>query len=396
MKPEKTKFEFTEASIARLKFAPKGKRYRVWDAGTKNLALRIGEKSKVYYLMKNLNGRITESKLGDAAHMSVKDAREAIIENMPDVNKGINPTDKKRKIRKDVTIKEFFDKTYFPRHCELFTKPLSQRNNLTLMRIQFAPLYNKKMLSLTSADIEIWHKTIGRKSKYRANRALALMRHMYNKAIRWVEGIENNPTKGIEMFPEESRDRFLRPEELPRLYNALDKPENDVIRNYVLLSLYCGQRRGNMLAISWDDVDFDHKVIYIADTKNNEPQTVPLADQAIELLEEMRAKAKSKWLFPSNRNTGCHFVDLRGSWNKLLNDARIENFRLHDLRRTFGSYQAQRDGANPMAIQRALGDKSRAAADVYMRMGLDPVRRSIQGAVDDMVAFAKSVKKDKE
>ncbi len=44
-----------------------------------------------------------------------------------------------------------------------------------------------------------------------------------------------------------------------------------------------------MLAISWDDVDFDHKVIYIADTKNNEPQTVPLADQAIELLEEMRA-----------------------------------------------------------------------------------------------------------
>jgi len=52
-KPTKTKFNFTEAAISALPHAEKGKRYMVRDAATKNLALRVGENSKVYYLIKN-------------------------------------------------------------------------------------------------------------------------------------------------------------------------------------------------------------------------------------------------------------------------------------------------------------------------------------------------------
>ncbi len=88
-------------------------------------------------------------------------------------------------------------------------------------------------------------------------------------------------------------------------------------------------------------------------------------------------------------------TDPRLPWRELLKRAHITDFHIHDLRRTFGSYQAQL-GANETIIQKALGDKSRAAAAVYMRLGLDPVRDSIQRMADEITALAKPAQKDKK
>ena len=306
---------------------------------------------------------------------------------MDEVRKGKNPNDEKCKIRQDMTIKTFFDDVYVPQHCELSLKPLSRLKNQMLFKNQLAPLHNRKMLDITKPDIERLHKAIGAQSIYAANRALALIKHMYSRAIAWGFP-EGNPAKGVAMFREQSRRRFLLPDEIPRFYAALQAPEtHENFRNYVILSLYCGQRRGNMLSLRWADVDFTYGVIYIADTKNNEPQSVPLPSQAIDLLRDMKAKSKSEWLFPSRLKPKSHLFDPREPWNDLLRRAGIEDFRIHDLRRTFGSMQAQL-GANETIIQKALGDKSRAAAAVYMRVGLDPVRDSIQRMADEVERLA--------
>ncbi|MBN1281640.1 MAG: site-specific integrase [Alphaproteobacteria bacterium] len=389
------KFEFTESRIAKLSFAPRGKRYTVRDASTKNLALRIGETGKIYYLIKNIAGRVMFVRLGDTDHMNLKDARRALSENMPVVDKGKNPNDEKRKIRADMTLKEFFEKVYTPRHSKLSTKPLSQKTNETLFRIQLAQFHNKKMLNITHTDIEIWHKTMGKKSIYRANRALALIRHMYNRALAWGLPDGVNPARGIEMFREKSRRRFLLPDEVPRFFNALESEENELFKNYIYLCLWCGQRRGNMATIKWSDVDFDRRVIYIADTKNNDPQTIVLADQPFALLCKMKAGATSDWVFPSPVKSETHIVDMRTSWRNFLQRAGIEDFRMHDLRRTYGSWLTRR-ATNETIIQQALGDKSKAAAAVYMQVEVDPVRASIQAAIDDMAALVKPKKKGKK
>jgi integrase len=386
----KKKFGFTDARIADLPLAGKNGRYMVRDTGTKNLALRVGENSKIYYLVKKTNGQVRFVSLGDASNTSLKKAKELLIANMNDVRNGINPNDKKRKIRNDLTLKAFFNDVYFPRHCELSNKPRTRIKNQNLMRLQLASLHNKKMMDITRADIENLHKTLGRGSIYAANRMLALIKHMYSRAIVWggYEGI--NPALGVKMFAEKQRRRFLLPDEIPRFYKALNSPETpENFRNYILLSLYCGQRRENMLALRWSDVDLTYGVIYLADTKNNEPQNVPLPTQAIDLLKEMRKTAKSEWLFPSSRKIKLHLQDPRQPWHALLKRAGIEDLHIHDIRRTFGSYQAQL-GANETIIQKALGDKSRAAASVYMQMGLDPVRNSIQKAMDAITALAKN------
>ncbi|MDR2933788.1 MAG: site-specific integrase [Rickettsiales bacterium] len=385
-KKEKSKFNFTEANITALSFADKGRRYIVRDAATKNLILRIGEQSKVYYLMKNIGGRVLYVRLGDASEISLKKAKDLFSVNMNKIADGKNPNDEKQKIRQDMTIKEFFNDIYFPRHCLLSTKPASQRKNQNLFRNQLLPLHNKKMLAIKRIDIELLHKILGKESIYSANRMVALVKHMYSRAIIWGFPGEN-PARGIQMFREKSRSRFLLPDEIPRFYSALENEPNPNFRNYILLSLYCGQRRENMLSLRWIDVNLQHGVIYIADTKNNEPQVVPLPEQAIELLQEMKKMVNSEWLFPSSRKQKLHLQDPRAPWKALLARACIENFRIHDLRRTFGSYQAQL-GANETIIQKALGDKSRAAASVYMRLGLDPVRASIQKAVDEITMLA--------
>ena len=388
-KVSKDKKTFTEAYIASLPLAAKGKRYSVVDAGAKNLVLRVGETSRVYYLRKNTNGRLLFIRLGDADSMSVKDARKAMIEAMEQIRTGKNPNDEKRKVRKDLTLKEFFNKEYWPKHCKLSNKPATQLKNEILFRVQLAPFHNKKMMDITRPDIENLHKTLGRKSIYSANRMLALIKHMYSRAIVWggYEGM--NPAHGTKMFREKSRKRYLMSDEVYRFFQALDSPETDeTFRNYIKLLLFVGQRRSNMSAVRWKDVDFTRRVIYIADTKNNESQEASLAIEAIELLQEMKAKATSEWLFPSNRQPGKHLVDSRGSWKSLLKRAGLEDFRMHDLRRTYGSKLAQQK-TNESITQRALGDKSRAAAAVYMRTEMEQVHEAVQGAVTEIMALAK-------
>ena len=78
--------------------------------------------------------------------------------------------------------------------------------------------------------------------------------------------------------------------------------------------------------------------------------------------------------------------DLHRPWYALLKRSGIENLRVHDLRRTFGSYQAI-TGASLYIIGKSLGDKTTAATKVYSRLTLDPIRDSIQRGADRMLEF---------
>ena len=79
-------------------------------------------------------------------------------------------------------------------------------------------------------------------------------------------------------------------------------------------------------------------------------------------------------------------ADLHRPWYALLKRAGIEDFRIHDLRRTFGSYQAI-TGASLHIIGKSLGDKTSAATNVYSRLTIAAIRDSIQRGADKMLEF---------
>jgi integrase len=333
-------------------------------------------------------GKPQRTKIGRVGEIKLIDARAKARELRALADKGTNPSQERNETLRDMTLKQFFNTQYFPRHVLIHTRPKTHAKNETMFRNNLAVFHNRKMMSISRMDVEKLHVELKDKiSLYTANRSIGLLKHMYNKAIEWgYPAHSGNPVVGIKMFKEKSRDRFLHPDEVKRLFAALAEEPNEMFKNYVLLSLYIGQRRQNMLSMRWSDVDLQLGCVFFADTKNGEAQRIPLITQAVEILTEMRKSAKSNWVFPSDDSKSGHIEDFHRPWYALLERAEIENFRFHDLRRTYGSYQAIM-GAGDFILGKALGDKTLAAVRVYARLTMDPIRDSIQRGADKMLEF---------
>jgi integrase len=94
------------------------------------------------------------------------------------------------------------------------------------------------------------------------------------------------------------------------------------------------------------------------------------------------------YVFPGGKkNQAGHLVSPKTAWERLCKRAGFDNLRMHDLRRTLGSYQAA-GGASLTVIGKSLGHRSTASTAVYARLNLDPVRDSVNTAVAAMLAAA--------
>lgn len=111
---------------------------------------------------------------------------------------------------------------------------------------------NRRLSHISMADVKGLHAKIGKNSgHYQANRVLALLKVMFNKAIDWGMFELSNPAQRIKQYKEVSRDRFLQPDELQSFFEAVADEENETIRDYILISLLTGARRSNVLAMQW-------------------------------------------------------------------------------------------------------------------------------------------------
>ena len=182
-----------------------------------------------------------------------------------------------------------------------------------------------------------------------------------------------------------SRDRFLQADELTPFFKALSESTNEIMRDFFLLALLTGARRANVSGMRWVDVDLEAGVWRIAKTKNGTPQAVTLSPEAVAVLES-RKESGGEFVFPGSGKTG-HIVEPKKAWVTLLNAAGIENLRIHDLRRTLGSWQA-RTGASLPIIGKSLNHKTHQATAIYARLDLDPVRRSVNTATTAMMQAA--------
>ena len=381
---------FTEKTLAELPIPTDKRPMTYYDNGQPGLCIIVTYGgTKTYYFYTKFLGVPKRVKIGRVGVTKLVEARMKARELRTIADHGTDPGQEGNEILRDMTLKLFFDTQYYPRHVLVYTRPKSQVKVESMFRNYLPELHNRKMISITRADLERIHLELSNRiSVYTANRTLALVKHMYNKAIEWgYPSHHGNPAVGIKMFKEQSRARFLQPDEITRFFAALVEEPNDMFRNYVLLSLYIGQRRQNMLSMRWSNVDLTLGFVFFPDSKNGEPQRIPLIAQAVEILKDMRTHATDDWVFSSRAGSESgHVEDFHRPWYALLKRANIEDLRFHDLRRTFASYQAM-NGCGDSILGKALGDKTMAAVRVYARLMLDPIRDSIQRAADKMLEF---------
>lgn len=373
---------FKKTVLDNVSPADKGKRDYYYDNEQDGLMLQVTDKgSKTYYVYKRMNGKPERLKLGTYTEITITEARRHAKEAIGAIARGENPHRDRKAIRNEMTFGELFKKfinEYAKQHKRTWKEDVRTYERYIIN------WESKPISSLTRDDVARTHTKIGKENgMYAANRLLALVRAVYNKAIEW-EWQGQNPATHIKPFKEKSRDRFLQPEEIRRFFQALDYEPNTLVKDFIKTCLFTGARKSNVLSMKWEDISLKQATWYIKETKNGETQAVPLTEEVIETLKERQKHKSSIWVFPSKQDEKKHLTDPKKTWANILDRAEIQNLRIHDLRRTMGSYQAIL-GANSFTIGRSLGHKSSKATEIYARMNLDPVRASMGQAVKTMM-----------
>jgi integrase len=389
------KINFTEKAIAALPIPSLEDRQQTYhDTGTTDglmLIITYGG-TKTYYFYMLFQGRPTRVKIGRVGDIKLADARNRAHTLREDATKGIDPSAKRKEDLNDITLKQFYKTIYRPEYSVIHKKAGSIANDDSIFNHRLKDFQNKRLLSITQDDVERLHNNTKKElSPYTANRVLSLIKHIYVIAIKqgYVRR-DANPAEFLKKFPEQSRDRFLQPDEIKQLWTALATEPNEVFKAYILISLFTAIRRSNVLSMRWSDVDLLNDLIYIPESKNGEPQQVPITEEIKSILEDMKSRAKSEWVLPSNKANSGHLEDPKRPWQDLLARADIKNLRLHDLRRTRASYQAI-TGSSLHVIGASLGHKSMSATQVYARLSADPIRESIQKANSKMMEFVEKL-----
>jgi integrase len=136
----------------------------------------------------------------------------------------------------------------------------------------------------------------------------------------------------------------LTPEQLALLLKVLNEAIDQAAANIMRLALYTGMRRGELLGLSWDAVDFERGFIAIRDpTKGGTDQTIPLNAAARAILENHPRIPGSNFVFPGKRK-GKHATEMRKSISRIALAAGLpEGFRpMHGLRHIFASMLGRR------------------------------------------------------
>jgi integrase len=164
---------------------------------------------------------------------------------------------------------------------------------------------------------------------------------------------------------ENHRLRFLSQEEISRLLGACHAR----IYPAVVCAIMTGMRRGEILRLSWKDVDLEHKILYVLESKSGKPREMPIAGKLHEVLATLGPKQGLVFDIP--------VITLRRYFDAALKKAGIQEFRFHDLRHTFASHYIMRTNDLP-ALQALLGHHSPVMTQRYAHLS----RTHLKGGIE--------------
>ncbi|MBU2572157.1 MAG: tyrosine-type recombinase/integrase [Gammaproteobacteria bacterium] len=383
---------FSKGRIEAIPLPSEGQRFEFHDTQAKGLLLRVssaGTKTFCFYRWIKGASKPERITLGRFPAMTVEQARSKAAQLNAAVENGENPNEPLKLQKAEPTLLELFDD--FIEHKRnkkgQHLSPKTVQEYRKSFTCYLEPWSKRKLSKIASAEMSALHKKLGKDRPTTANRTMALVSSLYNFGILERSYKVTNPAEKIKKYPENERDRFLYPDELPRFFDALAKEENPDMRDYFLVALLTGVRKSNVLAMRWDEIHLERGEWRII-TKGNSAQTVTLSPEVIDILANRKLRAQSEWVFPGTGKTG-HLVEPKKAWQRLLERAGLSDLRIHDLRRTLGSWQAK-TGASLLTIGKSLNHKSTQSTAIYARLDLDPVRESVNRATAAMLNAAKN------
>jgi integrase len=380
------KINLTKVTLEALPLPAPGKRDYHHDLRVRGLSLCITSKGlRTWYVYRWVKGKPQRVRIGEYPGISIEQARKRAEEINALIASGQDPNDAVRARKGEMTFGDLFAwylETYAKEHN------LSWRRDEKRFENHLAELAKVPLSEITKEMVAKIHSTVAKTSKgnnvksgvYGANRVLALISGVFNIGIKFGKFAGPNPAKGLPPFREQSRERRLEPSEIPSFLAALEAEPSELMRDFVFISLFTGARRANVLAMRWDEIDFTRRTWRIPMTKNGTAQVLPLGPEEVEILVRRKQDSDSPWVFPASRSASGHFTKPDAGWKRILARAGIKELRIHDLRRSLGSWMVDTGASLPL-IGKTLNHQSHQTTLIYARLSLDPVREAKARAI---------------
>ena len=393
----------------------------VWDSELAGFALKITPKGRRVWVLqyRNADGRSRRITLGSASAVTPDKARKLAGAELTRIAGGADPVEERRERKAPgmLTVSELADR-YLIEHARIHKKPSSAAEDERMIEAYVKPKLGRLRVDrVTKADIRelqqsVWEgkrKTKGKKEEashapYQSNRVWALCSRIFNFAEELGLRAEfSNPCRKVARYPERSRVRYLTPAELRRLGEALAAAEalstseakedreqaiSPTAAAAIRLLLLTGCRLREILTLRWDQVDLDHQVLRLSESKTG-PKVVPLAAPARLVLEQLPKLEGNPYVLPG-QHKGEPLTTLRPGWERVVARAELGDLRAHDLRHAFASVAAVA-GESLLTIGAILGHSESDTTRKYAHLTADPVLAAAErtaGAIASSLGLA--------
>ncbi len=324
-------------------------------------------------------------RLSNAASVPVAEARIAAKQYLADVVKGNDPQEVKHR-PKDHTLKSFL---------AVYKKdaPRAKAAKANIVRVEhsFADLLDTPISDIRPMWVQSWQRQ--RQDAGAAvgtvNREVTALRSVLSFALD-AGFLESHPLRRVKQLKVDTatRPRYLKPKELERFHKALDKREEDkrterdqfnewrakrhlstfsdlralsftdYLKPMTLLALNTGLRRGELFNLTWEDCELEGVAPTLTvkgeGAKSGKTRHIPLNRSALDTLTKWKSQGEGTGLVFVSPKTGGRFDNISTSWEKLIKDAKLPDFRFHDCRHHFASMLVQ-GGVDLNTVRELLG-----------------------------------------
>jgi integrase len=326
----------------------------------------IYKKGNIYWMIKQYMGKKVERSL-DTSNKRVAEARHAKI-----VSEIIDGSYFKNEKAKTITFKEMTEK-YTAKYRRL-------RDETSLKKL--VPAFGHLMLVDVTTELvsDYRDKRLKIVKPATVYQELALMRRMFNVARREWKWTKDNPVADLSFSVgnKNARDRWLTIEEEQKV---ISKATNPVwLRPLLLTALHTGMRRGEILNLKRQDIDFSRRILTVHKSKNGEKRSIPLSQTLYNTLNDIKVINISGRVFPMSVRS------LRAAFDMTLKKIGIKDFHFHDLRHTFATRLVQK-GVDLYKVKELLGHKSISVTMRYAHHYPESLRASVEVLDKDYYNF---------
>ena len=400
-------FILTRKSIRRAR--ARKKRYEI-SCSQSGLLLRVlPTGKKVLFYRVRTGGRDNRVRLGlwgtgepgtitldDAKEKArcIRDKQRAAREVVPE-RRDVAPL---VRVRHDVaSLARFRDlaEMFLARHVETAALRKSTRANYRPAVAMIVKRWGSRPLdSVRFADVEQLHRDLV-KTPSGANKTIRVLHTMFEKAVQWEMFWGRNPARGVKLYRETKRKRYLSPAERARLDEVLRGAFAEVANHRgqvrwshvfaIRLLLLTGFRMSEVLDLEWSWIDRENLEIVLEDSKTGQSAR-PISPAVLVVLDELEKRRKPgvPWVIYGRRDQRIERSSLTRVWRRIRRTARIEDVRVHDLRHSAAS-AAISVGCTLKEVGTILGHKTTKTTERYAHLTDSAARKAAQKMTEAIV-----------